>query len=347
MTTSFEIEENVKLAPLTTLGVGGTARRFANVTSEEELAAALRAAGENSLSVFILGGGSNIVVADAGFDGLVIKVSICGIHEAGSDGSRIVLSVGAGEEWDGFVAYAVERGLAGVECLSGIPGLVGGTPVQNVGAYGQEVSETIVSVSCLDRTSGAMVELSNEECGFGYRKSIFNSDERDRYVVTRVNFRLTVNGDPKLAYRELIEIFSGRTPSIVEVREAVLSIRRSKSMVIDPDDPNSRSAGSFFKNPLVTAEKFGELEAAFGEIPKYPAANGWVKVPAAWLIENAGFSKGFAMNRVGISTKHSLAIINKGGAGSADIVELKDLIRSAVNSKFGIQLEPEPIFVGF
>lgn len=343
----IEIQENVELAPLTTLGVGGAARYFLEVFTEDELAAALVWARENGIDVFVLGGGSNIVVADSGFGGLVIKISLMDICEVARSGDQVEMSVGAGEEWDGFVAFAVERGLAGVECLSGIPGLVGGTPVQNVGAYGQEVSETIVSVRCLDRKSGAMVELANGECGFGYRRSIFNSTELNRYIVTNVKFRLAVNGAPKLAYRELIERFAGQTPSLGEVREAVLGIRRGKSMVIDPADTNSRSAGSFFKNPLITVAKYDELSGLLGEVPKFPAANGMVKVPAAWLIENAGFAKGFVLNRAGISTKHSLAIVNKGGAGSDDIVELKDLIRSAVESKFGILLEPEPIFVGF
>ncbi len=347
MTSPIEIQTNVELAPLTTLGVGGAARYFAEVRVEQELKAALAHARENDLDVFVLGGGSNIVVADGGFDGLVIRISIKGIREIDLEADYVVLSVGAGEDWDGFVAYTVERGLAGVECMSGIPGLVGGTPVQNVGAYGQEVSETIVSVRCLDRTTGEITELPNSECGFGYRKSIFNSTDRNRYVVTGVDFRLAVNGRPKLAYRELAERFAVRSPGLGEVRDAVLAIRRSKSMVIDPADPNSRSAGSFFKNPLVPAEKYDELKVKFGEVPKFPAANGMVKVPAAWLIENAGFSKGFELNGAGISAKHSLAIVNLGAARSGDIIELKELIRSGVNAKFGILLEPEPIFVGF
>lgn len=347
MTSPIEIQTNVELAPLTTLGVGGAARFFAEVRTEHELIAALAYAKANGLDVFVLGGGSNIVVADGGFDGLVIRISIRGVREVERGADEVTLTVGAGEDWDGFVAYTVERGLSGVECMSGIPGLVGGTPVQNVGAYGQEVSETIVSVRCLDRASGAITELTNSECGFGYRSSIFNSTERNRYVVTGVDFRLTVNGSPKLAYRELAERFSGRSPGLGEVRDAVLAIRRSKSMVIDPADPNSRSAGSFFKNPLVSAEKYNELTQTFGMIPKFPAANGMVKVPAAWLIENAGIAKGFVLNGAGISAKHSLAIVNLGNAGSGDIIELKELIRSAVNSKYGILLEPEPIFVGF
>jgi UDP-N-acetylmuramate dehydrogenase len=239
-------------------------------------------------------------------------------------------------------------GLAGLECLSGIPGSVGGTPVQNVGAYGQEVSETIVSVRCFDRESSEIVELSNAECGFSYRKSIFNSTHKDKYTVLSVNYALRIDGQPKLAYKELAEHFGDRQATLSEVRQAVLKIRRAKSMVIDPDDPNSRSAGSFFKNPIVTADAFESIvQSHIGSVPSFPAGDGLVKVPAAWLIENAGFHKGFRQGRAGISANHSLAIINCGGASARDILDLMSEIQNSVRARFGIDLVPEPVFVGF
>ncbi|MFT3744642.1 MAG: UDP-N-acetylmuramate dehydrogenase [Pyrinomonadaceae bacterium] len=252
----------------------------------------------------------------------------------------------AGEDWDRFVAFCVDHELAGVECLSGIPGSVGGTPVQNVGAYGQEVSETIVKVRCLDRRSTEVVELTNSDCGFSYRTSIFNSAQRDRFIVMSVMFGLVRNGAPKLEYNELVDRFSGKLPTLADVREQVLEIRRSKSMVIDAADPNSRSAGSFFKNPVVSNEKLEELRTVFDRIPSFKYGD-MVKIPAAWLIENSGFSKGFALGEVGISSNHSLALINRGDATAADVIVLKERIQRAVAAKFDIELHPEPIFVGF
>jgi UDP-N-acetylmuramate dehydrogenase len=239
--------------------------------------------------------------------------------------------------------------MAGIECLSGIPGLVGGTPVQNVGAYGQEVSESIVSVRCFDRTKNRMVELSNAECAFTYRTSIFNTTDRERYVVLAVTYRLVQDGEPKVVYKELVDLFLGRKPSIRETREAVLEIRRAKSMVIDPADPNSLSAGSFFKNPVVSNERYEEISARFGVVvPKFPADTGNVKIPAAWLIENSGFNKGYRLGNAGISTRHTLAIINRGGQATAtEVLALKDAIQSGVERKTGIHLQPEPVFIGF
>ncbi len=266
--------------------------------------------------------------------------------ELGTGNSELI-SVGAGEDWDAFVAYCVKNDLAGIECLSGIPGLVGGTPVQNVGAYGQEVSETIVSVRCLDRKTLEFVELSNKDCGFSYRKSIFNSTESGRYIVLNVTFSLRKNGDPKVAYKDIREYFGESKPTLSEVREAVLAIRRSKSMVIDPDDPNSQSAGSFFKNPIVSNEHLAKIKSTFRDAPSFVVDDNTVKIPAAWLIENAGFHKGFALGNAGISSKHTLAIINRGDASAGEIVELKHHIQAVVAEKFGIKLEQEPICVGF
>ncbi len=343
----MEILENIPLAPFTTLGVGGPARHFARARSVEDVLHLFSTA-QDSEEVFILGGGSNLLISDAGFNGLVIKLEIGGVGFQNYDDHTLV-EVGAGEDWDGSVAACVERDLAGVECLSGIPGTVGGTPVQNVGAYGQEVSESIVSVRCYDRRERKLVELSALECGFAYRTSIFNTDERDRYVVLSVLYRLIRNGPPKIAYKDLQERFDGREPTLAETRAAVIAIRREKSMVIDAADPNSRSAGSFFKNPIVktsVADLIAE-EMEIDRVPHFPADEGKVKIPAAWLIERAGFEKGLVLGNAGISRNHSLAIINRGGASASEIVALKDLIQKTVFDKFGISLQPEPILLGF
>ena len=344
------IRKGVPLAPFTTLGVGGPAKFFVEAGSSEDVVEALQWAESNGLDVFILGGGSNILVADAGFDGLVIRIAMEGVRAVGSEtGDDVTIEAQAGHDWDGLVRYGVENDLAGVECLSGIPGSVGGTPVQNVGAYGQEVSSTIVSVECFDRLTQSLVVLSNADCGFTYRRSIFNSTELGRYVVLKVAYKLRRGGQPLLEYKDLREYFAGRTEiSLSDTREAVLAIRRPKSMVIDPDDPNSRSAGSFFKNPIIPSDHAAAIaKLAQEDPPSFPADNGQVKVPAAWLIEKAGFVKGYAMGRAGISTNHTLAIVNLGGATADEIVRLKDLIRDVVLAAFGIILEMEPIMVGF
>lgn len=334
------------LAPLTTLKVGGPARFFVEAATEGQIAAAIAHAHDHGLDTFILGGGSNILVSDSGFDGLVINIGLKGISLDELKGS---VTAQAGEDWDHFVAFCVDRDFAGIECLSGIPGFVGGTPVQNVGAYGQEVSESIVSVRCLDRISGGIVDLANSDCGFAYRTSIFNSSRRERYVVLAVTLSLEPGGSPKIVYKDLIDRFGKREPTLAETREAVISIRTAKSMVIDPDDPNSKSAGSFFKNPVIAGSDLSGLEKRMGvgPIPHFEAEKGKIKVPAAWLIERAGFHKGFALGNAGISSKHSLGLINRGGASAAEIVALKDLITAEVRSITGIDLSPEPIFVGF
>lgn len=352
MPNSFLIRENVPLAPLTTLGIGGAARFFVEAGSEDHLAEAIEFAGRRQLPVFILGGGSNVLIADEGFPGLVIRVAVKGITWDEE------ITAGAGEDWDGFVRQCVERDLAGVECLSGIPGLVGGAPVQNVGAYGQEVSETITSLRAFDRQSKQIVELSNQDCRFGYRASIFNTTERERYVVLAVTYTLIPNGEPALRYPDLNRFFADRNgpPTLADVRRAVVEIRSRKGMVIVPGDPDCRSAGSFFKNPILSNVAFAQLEAAAKEqgvigdgerVPSFPAENLHVKVPAAWLIERAGFQKGHAKGRVGISSKHTLAIINRGGAAARDVLELVREIKTQVRHKFGIELVPEPLFVGF
>jgi UDP-N-acetylmuramate dehydrogenase len=351
------IQENVPLAPLTTLRIGGPARFFAEAREEDELLAAFSFAEQRSLPLFILGGGSNALVADEGFPGLVVHVALKGVTWR-DEGDEVIGAARAGEDWDELVSQCVERDLAGVECLSGIPGSVGGTPIQNVGAYGQEVSETITSVRVFDRLAGGFTELSNEQCQFGYRSSAFNTTARDRYVVTAVAYALKPHGEPAIRYPDLKNFFSNVSlrPSLRLTREAVREIRARKAMLIAPDDPDCRSAGSFFKNPVVTSETFDRIEGITRErnlicgvkgVPNFPAGDGKVKVPAAWLIERAGFHKGYSRGRVGISSKHTLAIVNRGGATAREVIGLMKEIQERVVEKFGVSLMPEPVFVGF
>jgi UDP-N-acetylmuramate dehydrogenase len=344
--------ENVYLAPLTTLKVGGPARYFTESKSAAEVAEAVNFARSKDLPLFVLGGGSNLVVSDAGWPGLVLKLAAQGIDERTADG-KTLFDVGAGEEWDRFVARAVARNCAGVECLSGIPGSVGGTPVQNVGAYGQEVSETIESVLVFDLNDGQIRELCAEACGFQYRTSIFNTSERGRFIILRVTYALTPGGKPRIEYADLKKHFAGfqNTPSLTSTREAVRRIRAAKAMLITPGDEDCRSAGSFFKNPVLSSEQYEELtqraRAKALQVPSYPALDTQKKVSAAWLVEHSGFSKGYSSGQVGISRKHALAIVNRGEATAADILGLKDHIQQRVNELWNINLEPEPVFVGF
>ncbi len=348
---SLSIQKNVPLAELTTLKIGGQARFFVSAKSESEVVEALDFAERNKLETFILGGGSNVLIADEGFDGLVLQVALKDISTAQKKDGVVNVTTGAGEDWNAFCEFCVEKNLQGIECLSGIPGYTGGTPVQNVGAYGQEVSETIAAVRCYDRKNKNFVELNNAECNFAYRTSIFNTTEKNRYVVLAVTFALKFGGEPKIIYRDLRNYFGDAKPNLQETRRAVLKIRHEKSMVIEAQDPNAKSAGSFFKNPIVAKEKFAEIEklaVKFGlqSVPFFDFDEKNVKIPAAWLIENSGFGKGYEFGRVGLSTKHTLAIVNRGGATAADVLALKDLIQATVKEKFGVQLIPEPIFVG-
>jgi UDP-N-acetylmuramate dehydrogenase len=361
------IQENVPLAPLTTLQVGGAARYFAELKREDEVREAVQFAKTRGLPLFVLGGGSNLVVADSGWPGLVLRIAIGGISAPdakSATGNAVLFSVGAGINWDDFVAQAVAQNCAGVECLSGIPGSVGGTPVQNVGAYGQEVADTIESVRGFDlRTpdSKEVVVLPKPACGFRYRSSIFNTTERGRYIILRVNYRLKRGGAPSLKYADLQKHFAGlsaekKTPSLAEVRAAVREIRRGKGMLIVPGDDDCRSAGSFFKNPVLSEAQFKDLAARAAakglEIPSYPGLrsqdkDAQHKISAAWLVEHSGFSKGYAAGAVGISNKHALALVNRGDARASDIVGLKDEIQRGVQEAWGVSLEPEPVFVGF
>jgi UDP-N-acetylmuramate dehydrogenase len=339
-----EPDQAVPLAELTTLGVGGAAEHFVRATDEPSLVAALVWAKRRGVPVRVLGGGSNVVIPDAGVAGLVIRVENRGLSFAETGSGRI--EVAAGEPWDEVVAATVRRGLQGLECLSGIPGLAGATPIQNVGAYGQDVSETIVKVRALDRTTLTVTELTASECAFAYRDSRFKSAEPDRFVVLGVTFALRPGAAPALRYAELTRHFAERgesAPSLAAVRDATIALRRAKSMVYDRADPNHRSCGSFFTNPVVAAEHADRVERAVAaSMPRYPQPDGRVKLAAGWLIERAGFEKGFRRGPVGLSTRHALAIVCHDGASAADVHRLADEIRAGVRARFGVELVPEP-----
>jgi UDP-N-acetylmuramate dehydrogenase len=377
----LNVREQVMLSSFTTLGLGGPARRFVEAGTEQELIAEVRAADRRGEPLLVLGGGSNLVIADSGFAGMVVRVATSGIHRTAADqpdGVRV--TVAAGEDWDRVVASSVEADLAGLECLSGIPGLAGATPIQNVGAYGQEVAETITGVRVYDRAQDRVAELAPAECGFGYRTSAFKRDPDGRFVVLGVSFELTAGGlSWPVRYSELtgsLGVAAGDRVPLAEVRAAVLGLRRGKGMVVDPADPDSRSAGSFFTNPVLDDAQFAALRQVVDSrsgpdtrIPQFPAGPGQVKVPAAWLIGQAGFHKGYPGNGTlpdartspdsaaggaltagsagaRISAKHTLALVNPGGASTADIVRLAREIRDRVRDVFGVELSCEPVLVG-
>jgi UDP-N-acetylmuramate dehydrogenase len=354
------LTENKPLAPFTTFGIGGPARWFVEATTEEDVVESVVWAQEHGLALFVLGGGSNLLVSDAGFDGLVLHVCLRGVAVAPApDASgQTIYRVAAGENWDDFVERAVQDNCAGIECLAGIPGTVGGTPVQNVGAYGQEVATAIERVRAFDLQERTFVEFAAAECSFAYRRSRFNSMDRGRYIVTSVDYRLTPGGVPVLRYADLRRAFAedtadGAMPSLVEVAAVVRRVRQSKGMLLVDNDPDCRSAGSFFKNPVVTSEQLQRIaEGSAEEPPRFPASSGAentgrVKVPAAWLIEHAGFAKGCAIGAAGISSRHTLALINCGGASATEILTMATQIVAAVESRFGIHLEMEPVMIGF
>jgi len=401
------VREQVRLSRFTTLRLGGPARRFVVAGTDEEIIAAVRAADQRGEPLLVLGGGSNLLISDNGFPGTVIQVATKGVHrmtgpdEAGLDraspdeagpgrpapGAPVTLTVAAGEEWDTVVASCVAADLAGLECLSGIPGLTGATPIQNVGAYGQEVADTITRVRTYDRATGQVVDLAAADCGFGYRTSAFKRSitapaVTGRFVVLGVTFQLT--GDRlsrPVRYAELAGALGldagptdqggpdqggpdqGARAPLGDVRSAVLRLRRRKGMVLDPGDPDSRSAGSFFTNPVLDSGQFATLRRVVDErcgpgvpIPQFPAGPGQVKVSAAWLIGQAGFQKGYEHaapadgKRPGpaahISTKHTLALVNPGGASAAEVVGLAREIRDRVHDIFGVELASEPVLVG-
>lgn len=343
------LREAVSLAPLTTLGIGGPARWFFEAKSTADVVRAHRWSTSSGVAVLVLGGGSNLVVSDAGFGGLVIQIGMKGLTWS-ADGEDALVTVGAGEPWDDTVAACVARNLAGLECLSGIPGTVGGTPIQNVGAYGQDVSDTIDRLSAYDNESGAVANLSGRECAFSYRTSRFKRNDAGRFVICDVTFRLR-SGLPTVTYPDIVGYLAGAgvsSPDVRSVRHAVLQVRRRKGMVIDPMDPDTRSVGSFFMNPVISPGDRDRVAAVAGvQPPAYPADEGRVKVSAAWLIERSGFHRGDADGSVGISTKHTLALVNRGGATARDVLRFAARIKRGVIDRFGIRLRPEPMFVGF
>lgn len=354
------IREHVPLSPLSTFEVGGPARFYAEAPDEAAVVSALKWARDRETKVFMLGGGSNLLIADRGIDALVLRITSRGFVREEKNGAAYVHAA-AGEPWDSVVSRSVSEGLAGLECLSGIPGDTGAAPIQNIGAYGQDVSETIVSVRAVDRTTGHIVELRAGDCQFGYRDSVFKRGARDRFAVTRVTFALRKDGAPTLRYAELARAFhasapDGRSPTLAEARALVLKLRHGKSMVIDAADENRRSAGSFFMNPVLLPERLAPAlariksaaELQSGEkIPMFPADHGATKLSAAWLIERAGFRKGAREGNVGLSTRHALALVNWGGATARELTAWAARIRAAVFERFGISLEPEPVLAGF
>ena len=348
---------NVRLADYSTIGLGGPARLFASCESVNDIRSALEYAHRSSVNIQVFGGGSNIIFPDDGLEGLVLHIALRGVATE-ERASEVVVDAAAGETWDNLVVRAVERGWGGIECLSGIPGTVGATPIQNVGAYGQEVSETLSSVNTIDRTTGNDVQFGRKDCDFGYRQSRFKGSDRDRFIITHVRFRFPKDGAPSIRYPELQRELDARggiptgargKPALLNVREAVLAIRHRKSMVIDPQDENTRSVGSFFTNPVVPQATLDAVKLrwkATGDgspVPFYAADDGY-KMPAAWLVERAGFSRGFRMGGVGISAHHSLALVNLGGT-TAELLSLADSIRTKVRTVFGIYLELEPVVV--
>ncbi|HEX4451376.1 MAG TPA: UDP-N-acetylmuramate dehydrogenase [Kofleriaceae bacterium] len=326
---------NASLADRTTLGLGGPARELVVADSIDEL----RELVVGCESLLVLGGGSNLVVGDRGFDGTVVQLGWRDVQLAND-----IVTVAAGADWDGFVAQMVDDGRAGIECLSGIPGRVGATPMQNVGAYGQEVADTIVHVDALDRFTGEHATFAREQCGFAYRTSWFK--QSSRWIVTAVAFRLPKAAPAPIRYAELLRAIGGGM-GLRDIRAAVIALRRAKAMVVDPSDPDSKSAGSFFTNPIVDHHDAARVAGQAGAAPpQWPQPDGRVKLSAAWLIERAGFTKGTTRGRVGISTKHALALVNRGGATTAELLAFADEIRAGVSSAFGIVLESEPVVVG-
>jgi UDP-N-acetylmuramate dehydrogenase len=351
----LRIQQDIPLAQFTTLGLGGPARYVLTCDSAEAVVQGMAFARSENARLFILGGGSNLVVSDGGFDGVILCPAIAGI-EVEKTRAGVLLTAGAGESWDGLVRFAAEHGYAGIECLSGIPGNVGATPIQNVGAYGQEVQETIHSVHVIEREGGGRRDIAASDCGFGYRRSRFKGDDAGKYVITSVRFLLREDGVPSIRYPELQRAVAERidparlrsgAAALEAVRGVVLDLRRHKSMVVDPADPHSRSAGSFFVNPVLDPQAFARFQAAAqdaGVLPPTFPAEGGTKVPAAWLVEHAGFPRGTRRGGVGVSAHHALALVNYGGT-ARELLALAGEIRDAVFARFAIRLDMEPVIL--
>jgi len=348
----FRIEENRSLAPLTTFNVGGPARYFVSVRSEDAFLDALAFSKNRDIPIFILGGGSNILVSDSGFDGLVIHNRITGVSSR-AEGAYSFIHASAGEDWQEFVDWCVSRKLQGVECLAGIPGTVGASPVQNIGAYGQEVSEAIFEVRAVEVETGNSILFSNKACGFGYRASIFNSTSDGRYFITGVTFKLKRNGEPSIAYPDLANHLKETCNlTITHVRNGVIDIRSGKGLLIREGHERFRCAGSFFKNPVLLAERSKEIEqrvqkAGESACKFWPLDSTKVKISSAGLIQSAGFGKGYRQGNVGLSPKHTLIVVAYQGATAQEIIEFAAKIQAKVEEKFGILLRPEVRLLGF
>ena len=342
----MDVLSHIPLAPYTTFRIGGPARWFVEATTEDDIVEAVQWAQERRAPLFILGGGSNLLISDAGFDGLVLRIALRGVDTP----SAGIYQTAAGEDWNKLVQRTLDDNCAGIECLAGIPGTVGGTPVQNVGAYGQEVSSTILRVRGYDLREHSFTTLSAGDCGFAYRRSRFNAEDQGRFIVTRVDYLLTPGGPPALRYADLQHAFESHAgvPTLSEVAEAVRQIRHSKGMLLVPGDSNCRSAGSFFKNPVIGEDLFQKIAArSAGAPPRFLAESGKAKIPAAWLIEQCGFSKGYTKGAAAISTRHTLALTNRGDATAAGVLALASEIAAAVKDRFEVELEMEPVQVGF
>lgn len=356
---SITVLQGQPLAPLTTIGIGGDARYLIEAFTVEDLQGALAWAKARQVPVLILGGGSNVLVSDNGWSGLVILMRIAGFDVAEIGDATVEVVAGAGESWDQLVQLSVDHQLQGLECLSGIPGTVGASPIQNIGAYGQEVKDTIAWVEALDRSTAELRRFNAAECEFAYRWSRFKGVDRDCYVVTRVAFHLKKNTSPTVRYGDLTRYFDEHKiekPSLAQTRDAVLAVRRSKGMVVDAAIPDSRSCGSFFMNPIVSNEEAEKIRHVMvhnklldpnEKLPGYPANPGHTKLSAAYLMEKSGLKKGFRLGNVGLSTRHVLALINCGDGTSAEVLVLVDHVKTQVSRQFGVELRPEPVFVGF
>lgn len=351
--SDIQFESGVSLAGLTTLAVGGSARYLARPTSLAQIRSCLNRAAQEGLEVFVLGGGSNLLVADEGFEGLVLCPQNQRIECVEESAESVLLKVGAGCIWDDLVEFCVRAGYAGIECLSGIPGCVGAAPIQNIGAYGQEVAQVIESVSCISKEDGKLTEYSKSECGFGYRTSTFKRERLGLDIVVEVSMRLQLGAPAKPRYPELAKACGENCNDLGTLRDTVIELRRRKSMVYDPTDPNHRSAGSFFVNPIVGKSVLNQVHQALEELgisaadmPCFEQGPDTWKLSAAWLMDHAGFGKGFGDGAAGLSTNHCLAIVNRGSAQAHDIVELARKVREGVLHRFGVTLVPEPIYLG-
>ncbi len=345
-----ELKPGVPLAPLTTLGVGGPATWYGEVETPERLRAVLAFARDEGLPVQLLGGGSNVLIADSGLDSVVVRLLDKSLSFVGA-GDCVDVICGAGVTWVDLVDEVVSRGLAGIECLAGIPGLAGAAPMQNIGAYGQEVADVLRSVDVVDLRTGQASTIDAADCGFGYRKSYFKGAWAGHYAVTRIRLSLIPNGPPALRYAELARAADGEA-TLAGVAATVVALRRRKAMVLDPAVADSRSAGSFFTNPILSEEAAeavadAALRAVGRAVPSWPAGEGRRKLAAAWLIEQSGTEKGERSGGAAISSRHALALCNAGGATAADVVALASRVRGRVRDAFGVTLEPEPRFLGF